>query len=85
LVTKICCFIAILEKRLTGVLMGQEKRPEYQDGLVKRTFAVFLNALSEKRFKECMKADRRAEDLVLILFQSLQASYRKASHQETRL
>lgn len=61
-------FIAILEKRLTGVLMGQEKKPEYQDALVKRTFAVFLNALSEKRFKESMELDRRAEDLVLIFF-----------------
>lgn len=61
-------FIAILEKRLTGVLMGQEKKPEYQDALVKRTFAVFFNALSEKRFKESMEQDRRAEDLVLIFF-----------------
>src|ERR1700677_2313 len=61
-------FIAILEKRLTGVLMGQERGPEYQDALVKRTFAVFFNALSEKRFKESMEQDRRAEDLVLIFF-----------------
>lgn len=61
-------FIAILEKRLTGVLMGQEKRQEYQEALVKRTFAVFLNALSEKTFKASMEQDRRAEDLVLIFF-----------------
>jgi hypothetical protein len=61
-------FIAILEKRLTSVLMGQEKKPEYQDALVKRTFAVFFNALSERRFKESMEQDRRAEDLVLIFF-----------------
>src|SRR5258708_584295 len=36
-------FIAELEKRLTGVLMGKERRKEYKDPLVIRTFAVFLN------------------------------------------
>lgn len=61
-------FVAELEKRLTGVLIGKEKRPEYQDAVVKRTFAVFLNALSEQAFKKRMEKDRRIEDLVLIFF-----------------
>lgn len=61
-------FIAELEKRLTGVLMGKEKKPEYQDALVKRTFAAFFNAFTEISFKKRMEKDRRVEDLVLIFF-----------------
>jgi hypothetical protein len=61
-------FVAEVEKRLTGVLIGKEKRPEYQDSVVKRTFAVFLNTLSEQSFKKRMERDRRVEDLVLIFF-----------------
>lgn len=61
-------FVKELEKRLQGILIGREKRPEYQDALVKRIFAIFLNALSDPQFKKRMEADRRAEDLVLIFF-----------------
>lgn len=46
--------------------MGKERRKEYQDHLVIRTFAVFLNALKEQSFKKRMEKDRRVEDLVLI-------------------
>lgn len=61
-------FTTELEKRLTGVLMGREKRPEYNDAVVKRTFAAFLNALTEQSFKKRMEKDRKVEDLVLIFF-----------------
>lgn len=61
-------FVSELESRLTGVLVGKEKRKEYQDPLVVRTFAVFLNALKEETFKKRMEKDRRVEDLVLIFF-----------------
>lgn len=61
-------FTTELEKRLTGVLMGREKRPEYNDTMVKRTFAVFLNAFTEQSFKKRMEKDRRVEDLMLIFF-----------------
>jgi hypothetical protein len=61
-------FIAELEKRLTGILMGKERRKEYQDHVVIRSFAVFLNALKDPSFKRRMEADRRVEDLVLIFF-----------------
>ncbi|GAB1196125.1 hypothetical protein APSETT444_005391 [Aspergillus pseudonomiae] len=61
-------FIAELEKRLTGVLTKKEKRKEYQDPLVVRTFAAFLNTLKEQSFKKRMEKDRRAEDLVLIFY-----------------
>ncbi|KAI9706013.1 MAG: hypothetical protein M1836_005419 [Candelina mexicana] len=63
-------FMAELERRLTGVLMGKEKRPEYSDSVVRRTFAVFYNAFSEKSFRSRMEKDRRVEDLVLIFFTS---------------
>ncbi|KAG2419826.1 hypothetical protein HFD88_004623 [Aspergillus terreus] len=61
-------FISELEKRLTGVLTKKEKRKEYQDPLVVRTFAAFLNTLKEQSFKKRMEKDRRAEDLVLIFY-----------------
>ncbi|KAI9372018.1 hypothetical protein BJX61DRAFT_553262 [Aspergillus egyptiacus] len=61
-------FISELEKRLTGILMGKERRKEYQDALVVRTFAAFLNALKDESFKKRMEKDRRAEDLVLIFY-----------------
>ena len=61
-------FMAELEKRLTGVLVGKEKRPEYNDAAVKRSFAAFFNAFSEPSFKKRMEKDRRVEDLVLIFF-----------------
>ena len=61
-------FMSELEKRLKGVLMSTEKRPEFKDAVVKRTFAVFLNAFSEPSFKKRMEKDRRVEDLVLIFF-----------------
>jgi C2 domain/MUN domain len=61
-------FVAILEKRLTGILIGKEKRREYDDAVVKRTFAAFLNAFTDPAFKKRMEKDRRVEDLVLIFF-----------------
>ncbi|KAL6253094.1 hypothetical protein RBB50_000815 [Rhinocladiella similis] len=61
-------FIKELEKRLQGILIGKERRPEYQDAVVKRSFAIFLNTLSDPSFKKRMDADRRVEDLVLIFF-----------------
>lgn len=61
-------FVPFLEKRLRGILMGKERRKEYEDALVKRTFAAFLNAFTDPAFKKRMEKDRRVEDLVLIFF-----------------
>lgn len=61
-------FMSELERRLTGVLMGREKKPEYNDASIKRTFAAFFNAFTEQSFKKRMEKDRRVEDLVLIFF-----------------
>ena len=61
-------FMSELEKRLTGVIMGKEKKPEYNDAKVKMTFAAFFNAFTEQGFRKRMEKDRRVEDLVLIFF-----------------
>lgn len=61
-------FMSELEKRLTSVLMGKERKPEYNDPIIKRTFAAFLNAFTEQSFRKRMEKDRRVEDLVLIFF-----------------
>jgi hypothetical protein len=69
--------ISELEKRLTGILMGRERRKEYQDPMIKRTFGAFLNALKEQGFKKRMEKDRRAEDLVLIFFSNATKEFSK--------
>jgi hypothetical protein len=61
-------FMSALDKRLTGVLMGKERMPEYNDSLVKRTFATFLNEFKNPSFRKSAEKDRRVEDLVLIFF-----------------
>ena len=61
-------FMGELDKRITKVLMGTEKMPEYKDATVKRTFAVFLNEFKDPRFRKSMDKDRRVEDLLLIFF-----------------
>ncbi|TKA33251.1 hypothetical protein B0A50_00804 [Salinomyces thailandicus] len=61
-------FMAALDKRITGVLIGSEKGPEYADALVKRTFANFLNEFKNPTFRKTMEKDRRVEDLLLIFY-----------------
>jgi hypothetical protein len=60
--------MAELDKRITGVLIGKERRPEFADPQVKRTFAVFLNEFKAPQFRKSMEKDRRVEDLLLIFF-----------------
>lgn len=66
-----------LDKRITGVLMGQEKMPEYSEALVKRTFAVFLNEFKAPQFRKSMEKDRRVEDLLLIFFSNATKELKK--------
>lgn len=61
-------FMAELDKRITKVLMGTERMPEFKDATVKRTFAVFLNAFKDPSFRKNMDKDRRVEDLLLIFY-----------------
>ncbi|KAF2093515.1 hypothetical protein NA57DRAFT_48383 [Rhizodiscina lignyota] len=75
-------FMAMLDTRITGVLMGKEKMPEYNDALVKRTFAVFLNAFKEQTFRKNMEKDRRVEDLLLIFFSNATKELQKGKAPE---
>lgn len=61
-------FTSELDKRITGVLVGKERMPEFNDALVKRTFAAFLNEFKNPTFRKSMEKDRRVEDLILIFF-----------------
>lgn len=61
-------FMQELDKRITAVLMGKEKMLEFNDALVKRSFAAFLNEFKKPEFRKSMEKDRRAEDLMLIFF-----------------
>jgi hypothetical protein len=70
-------FMAALDKRITGVLVGQEKMPEYKDPLVKRTFATFLNEFKNPTFRKSMEKDRKVEDLLLIFFSKATSELQK--------
>lgn len=61
-------FMSELEKRVTKVLMGTERMPEFKDPLVKRTFAVFLNAFKAPGARRNMEQDRKPDGLVLMFF-----------------
>lgn len=61
-------FMAELDKRITGVLVGKERMPEFGDASVKRTFAVFLNEFKKPEFRKNVEKDRRVEDLLLIFY-----------------
>ncbi|WPH05021.1 Hypothetical protein R9X50_00791900 [Acrodontium crateriforme] len=70
-------FMGALDKRITGVLLGQEKGPEYKDALVKRSFATFLNEFKNPTFRKSMEKDRRVEDLLLIFFSKATSELQK--------
>ena len=61
-------FMGELDKRITGVLVGTEKLPGFNDAVVKRTFAVFLNEFKKPQFRQSVEKDRRVEDLLLIFY-----------------
>lgn len=63
-------FMDELDKRITKVLMGTERMPEFRDAAVKRTFAVFLNSFKEPQSRRNMDKDRKVEGLVLMFFSS---------------
>lgn len=71
-----------LDKRITGVLVGKERLPEYQDPLVKRTFAAFLNEFKNPTFRKSMEKDRRVEDLLLIFFSKATTELQKGKTQD---
>ncbi|KAI9888298.1 MAG: hypothetical protein M1814_000751 [Vezdaea aestivalis] len=58
-------FMADLEKRIASILMNQDKRPEYNEPVIKKTFAEFYNKITDKARKKALESDRRVEDLML--------------------
>ncbi|RAL63192.1 hypothetical protein DID88_004271 [Monilinia fructigena] len=70
-------FMSQLEKRLQGILRGTERRPEYKEQVVKRTFAEAYTALTEPGFRKRMDKERRVEDLVLIFYSNTTKSLQK--------
>lgn len=48
--------------------MGKDPNREYQDDLVKRSFAAFYTKFTEKQFQKQVKESRKPEDLILIFF-----------------
>ena len=70
-------FMSELDKRITGVLIGREKMPEYNDSLVKRTFGAFLNELKNPTFRKSMENSRKVEDLLLIFFSKATSELQK--------
>ena len=75
-------FTGELDKRITGVLVGRERMPEYNDPLVKRTFATFLNEFKNPTFRKSMEKDRRVEDLLLIFFSKATSELQKGKASE---
>ncbi|EME46646.1 hypothetical protein DOTSEDRAFT_70605 [Dothistroma septosporum NZE10] len=75
-------FMNALDKRLTGVLVGSEKMPEYADTNIKRTFGAFLNEFKNPTFRKSMEKDRRVEDLLLIFFSKATSELQKGKSAE---
>ncbi|KAK3674067.1 hypothetical protein LTR78_005914 [Recurvomyces mirabilis] len=75
-------FMGELDKRITNVLIGKEKGAEFQDPVVKRTFANFLNAFKEPQFRKQMDKDRRVEDLLLIFYSRATSELQKGKSAE---
>lgn len=61
-------FVRVLEKKLQSIIKSEDRRPEYQDPNVKRSFAIFLNTFTEPTFRKQAEESKRAEDLVLMFF-----------------
>jgi hypothetical protein len=62
-------FMAALDKRVTGVLVGTEKLPEFNnDPLIKRSFGAFLNEFKNPVKRKSLERDRKMEDLLLIFY-----------------
>ncbi|KAF7195900.1 hypothetical protein HII31_02780 [Pseudocercospora fuligena] len=75
-------FMAALDKRITGVLTGTEKMPEYHNSDIKRTFGTFLNEFKNPTFRKSMEKDRKVEDLLLIFYSKATATLQLGKAQD---
>jgi hypothetical protein len=63
-------FMKALDLRASGVLIGRERMPEFNDPLLKRTFGVFLNNFKDPNKRRNLEKDRKMEDLLLFFYSS---------------
>ncbi|KAF2402012.1 hypothetical protein EJ06DRAFT_555612 [Trichodelitschia bisporula] len=61
-------FMNALEKRITSIMYGKEKLPEFHDPAIVRTLASFLNEFKNPAFRKNVEEDRRVEDLILKVY-----------------
>ncbi|KAK8874095.1 hypothetical protein PGQ11_004609 [Apiospora arundinis] len=71
-------FRSPLEKRMTGVLMGTERAPGYNDAALKRTFGEAYTAFTDQSFRKSIDKERKLEPLVLIFYSSATKACRSA-------
>ncbi|KAK7941056.1 uncharacterized protein PG986_013443 [Apiospora aurea] len=71
-------FRSPLEKRMTGVLMGTERAPGYNDAALKRTFGEAYTAFTDQSFRKSIDKERKLEPLILIFFSSATKACRAA-------
>lgn len=70
-------FMLPLEKRMQNVVVGKERLPEFNDPVIKRTFAEAYTAFTETGFRRRMDKERRVEDLVLIFYSNATKALQK--------
>ncbi len=61
-------FRAALEKRISGVLVGTEKMPGFNDAAIKRTFGEAYAAFTKDDFQRTVDRDRKLEPFILMFF-----------------
>jgi Munc13-like protein len=62
-------FMDALDKRVTGVLIGSEKLPEFNaDHLIKRSFGAFLNDFKNPVKRKSLERDRKMEELLMTFY-----------------
>ncbi|RPA85469.1 hypothetical protein BJ508DRAFT_176765 [Ascobolus immersus RN42] len=76
-------FLPLFKVRLEAVWMGKESNREYQDDLVKRSFAAFYTKFAEKQFQKQVKESRKPEDLILIFFSNATKEMQKREGDNT--
>lgn len=63
-----------LEKRLTGVIAGQERIPGFNEPGIKRSIANAYNSFTEQDFRRSASKDRKIEQYILIFYSKATAA-----------
>ncbi|KAJ2904727.1 hypothetical protein MKZ38_007345 [Zalerion maritima] len=70
-----------LEKRLTGVLSGQERIPGFNESGIKRSIANAYNSFTEADFRRSASKDRKIEQYILVFYSRATAACHAAAPQ----